>query len=139
MWALREYDFKAVISSRFADIFRGNSLKRGLLTVILPQGQVEKIWALTEADPQAAVTVDLVAREVRAGEETFPFDCDDEAYRRLLGGPDDISLTLKHIEESEEYEKGRPDFPSDPPRTGLRTVGGGGPAALPRPTPTPRG
>ncbi|MGX1670458.1 3-isopropylmalate dehydratase small subunit [Streptomyces sp. NPDC055400] len=110
VWALQEYGFKVVVSSRFADIFRGNSLKRGLLTVILPQQQIERIWALTEADPQAQVTVDLVERQVRAGEETFDFEFDDVARHRLLEGLDDISLTMKHIAEIEEYETRRPDF-----------------------------
>lgn len=72
VWALQNYGFKAVISSRFADIFRGNSLKNGLLTVILPQETVEELWQLTEADPTAEITVDLQAREVRAEGITAP-------------------------------------------------------------------
>src|SRR5882757_7792719 len=76
VWALQNYGFRAVISSRYADIFRGNSLKGGLLTVVLPQETVERIWELTEADPAIPVTVDLEAREVRAGELTAPFEID---------------------------------------------------------------
>ena len=94
VWALQNYGFKAVISSRFADIFRGNSLKNGLLTVVLPQEIVERLWKLTEADPTAEITVDLEAREVRAEGVTAAFELDDNARWRLLEGLDDISLTL---------------------------------------------
>src|SRR6202008_1851454 len=86
VWALQNYGFKTVISSRFADIFRGNSLKNGLLTVVLPQETVESLWQLTEADPAAGITVDLVAREVRAEGITASFALDDNARWRLLEG-----------------------------------------------------
>jgi 3-isopropylmalate/(R)-2-methylmalate dehydratase small subunit len=108
VWALQNYGFKAVISSRFADIFRGNSLKNGLLTVILPQETVEQLWKLTEADPTAEITVDLESREVRAAGITAPFELDDNARWRLLNGLDDISLTLQNEADIAAYEASRP-------------------------------
>jgi 3-isopropylmalate/(R)-2-methylmalate dehydratase small subunit len=110
VWALQNYGFKAVISSRFADIFRGNSLKNGLLTVILPQQTVEQLWKLTEADPTAEITVDLEAREVRAEGITAAFELDDNARWRLLNGLDDISLTLGNEPDISAYEAKRPSF-----------------------------
>ncbi|WP_329311879.1 3-isopropylmalate dehydratase small subunit [Streptomyces sp. NBC_01262] len=110
VWALQNYGFKAVISSRFADIFRGNSLKNGLLTVILPQETVEQLWKLTEADPTAEITVDLEAREVRAEGITAAFELDDNARWRLLNGLDDISLTLGNEPDISAYEAKRPSF-----------------------------
>jgi 3-isopropylmalate/(R)-2-methylmalate dehydratase small subunit len=110
VWALQNYGFKAVISSRFADIFRGNSLKNGLLTVILPQETVEQLWAVVEADPQAEVTVDLEAREVRAQGVNAPFELDENVRWRLLNGLDDISLTLQQEGDIAAYEAGRPAF-----------------------------
>jgi 3-isopropylmalate/(R)-2-methylmalate dehydratase small subunit len=110
VWALQNYGFKAVISSRFADIFRGNSLKNGLLTVILPQETVERLWALVEADPQAEVTVDLEAREVRAEGVNAPFELDENVRWRLLNGLDDISITLQQEGDIANYEAARPSF-----------------------------
>ncbi|MFE5869962.1 3-isopropylmalate dehydratase small subunit [Streptomyces roseifaciens] len=110
VWALQNYGFKAVVSSRFADIFRGNSLKNGLLTVVLPQETVDALWELTEADPAAEVTVDLVARQVRAGSITADFDLDENARWRLLEGLDDIGLTLRHEPDVAAFEAGRPSF-----------------------------
>ena len=110
VWALENYGFRAVISSRFADIFRGNSLKNGLLTVILPQETVERIWALVEADPTAEITVDLEAREVRAGGVTASFELDENVRWRLLNGLDDISITLQQEAEIATYEATRPAF-----------------------------
>ena len=110
VWALQNYGFRAVISSRFADIFRGNSLKGGLLTVVLPQETVERIWELTEADPAIPVTVDLEAREVRAGELTAPFEIDDYTRWRLMEGLDDIGLTLRHVDGITAFEHSRPAF-----------------------------
>ncbi|MBH1933954.1 3-isopropylmalate dehydratase small subunit [Streptomyces sp. AV19] len=108
VWALQNYGFRAVVSSRFADIFRGNSLKNGLLTVVLPQETVERLWELTEADPEAEVTVDLVAREVRAEGITAGFDLDENARWRLLEGLDDIGLTLRHEADIDAFEARRP-------------------------------
>ncbi|MEV6652884.1 3-isopropylmalate dehydratase small subunit [Streptomyces sp. NPDC051219] len=110
VWALQNYGFKTVISSRFADIFRGNSLKNGLLTVVLPQETVERLWQLTEADPTVEITVDLVAREVRADSVTAEFELDENARWRLLEGLDDISLTLQNEGDIAAYEASRPAF-----------------------------
>ncbi|MFD9301209.1 3-isopropylmalate dehydratase small subunit [Streptomyces sp. NPDC060048] len=110
VWALQNFGFKTVISSRFADIFRGNSLKNGLLTVVLPQETVERLWKLTEADPTAEITVDLVDRQVRAEGVVAEFELDDNARWRLLEGLDDISLTLQNEADISTYESGRPTF-----------------------------
>ncbi|AGI87648.1 3-isopropylmalate dehydratase small subunit [Streptomyces albidoflavus] len=110
VWALQNYGFKAVISSRFADIFRGNSLKNGLLTVLLDQEVVDALWELTESDPTAEITVDLQDREVRAAGVTAPFELDENSRWRLLNGLDDISITLREEESIAAYESGRPAF-----------------------------
>ncbi|GAA3988153.1 3-isopropylmalate dehydratase small subunit [Thermobifida alba] len=107
VWALQNYGFKAVLSSRFADIFRGNSLKGGLLTVVLPQPVIEQLWEMVEADPATEVTVDLVERQVRAGDLVEPFELDDYTRWRLMEGLDDIDLTLRHTDAIAEYEKRR--------------------------------
>ncbi len=104
VWALQNYGFKVVISPRFADIFRGNSLKGGLLTVMLDQADVELLWDLAEADPTAEVTVDLQAREVRFADQVRTFEIDDYARWRLLEGLDDIALTLRNTEMIGEFE-----------------------------------
>ncbi|MEU6313695.1 3-isopropylmalate dehydratase small subunit [Streptomyces sp. NPDC047014] len=110
VWALQNFGFKTVISARFADIFRGNSLKNGLLTVVLPQETVDRLWELTEADPTVEITVDLVDRQVRAGELVAEFELDDNARWRLLEGLDDISLTLQNEADIATYESARPAF-----------------------------
>ena len=110
VWALQNYGFKAVISSRFADIFRSNSLKGGLLTVILPQENIEKIWDLIEAEPTLAVTVDLEAKNVRLGSLVYPFELDDYTRWRLMEGLDDIGLTLNKIDSVTAYESARPSY-----------------------------
>jgi len=110
VWALQNYGFKAVISSRFADIFRGNSQKGGLLTVVLPEADVEKIWAAIESDPTTEVTVDLEAKNVRTGDDTFAFEIDDYTRWRLMEGLDDIGLTLKSIDDVSAFEKSRASF-----------------------------
>ncbi|MBH5337191.1 3-isopropylmalate dehydratase small subunit [Streptomyces pactum] len=110
VWALQNYGFKAVISARFADIFRGNSLKNGLLTVVLPQETVDRLWELIEADPATEVTVDLVDRQVRAGDITADFVLDENARWRLLEGLDDISLTLREEAAIAAYEARRPSY-----------------------------
>ncbi|ADH65636.1 MULTISPECIES: 3-isopropylmalate dehydratase small subunit [Nocardiopsis] len=106
VWALQDYGFKTVLSSRFADIFRGNSLKGGLLTVLLAQEVIDRVWAAVEADPATEVTVDLVEREVRvpAADVREPFELDDYTRWRLLEGLDDIALTLRHTDEIGEFE-----------------------------------
>ena len=110
VWALQNYGFKVVISSRFADIFRGNSQKAGLLTVVLPQEAVEAIWAAVEADPKLAVTVDLESKTVSYGAMSLPFAIDDYTRWRLMEGLDDIGLTLKKLDEVSAFEAKRANF-----------------------------
>lgn len=110
VWALQNYGFKAVISSRFADIFRGNSLKGGLLTVILPQEQVEALWLAIESDPTTQVTVDLESRTVSYGNVSCAFELDDYTRWRLLEGLDDIGLTLRHVDVVTSFEEKRAQF-----------------------------
>jgi 3-isopropylmalate/(R)-2-methylmalate dehydratase small subunit len=107
VWALQNYGFKAVISSRFADIFRGNSLKGGLLTVIIEQGDVEAIWAAIEADPTTSITVDLESRTVSYNNVSLPFAIDDYTRWRLMEGLDDIGLTFKNLDSIASFEKSR--------------------------------
>jgi 3-isopropylmalate/(R)-2-methylmalate dehydratase small subunit len=121
VWALLDGGFRVVVSSRFADIFRNNSTKSGLLTVTLPQADVEALWAAVEADPATPVTVDLTAREVRYGSTTVPFEIDDYTRWRLLEGLDDVGLTERHLDEITAFEAGRPawlprSLPADPDR-----------------------
>jgi len=119
VWALQNFGFKAVISPRFADIFRGNSLKGGLLTVLLPETDVEALWEAVEADPSTQITVDLVGRQVRYADVVLPFTIDDYTRWRLLEGLDDIGLTLRHAEDVEKFESTRPSWkPSTLPVAG---------------------
>ena len=108
VWAIMDYGFDAVVSPRFADIFRNNSTKAGLLTVILPQPEVEKIWAAIEADPALPVTVDLHAKTVSYGDAVVPFEIDDYVRWRLLEGLDDVGLTERHLADIEAFEARRP-------------------------------
>ena len=110
VWALRDWGFKAVVSPRFGDIFRGNALKEGLLPVELELPAVEELWDLVEADPATPVTVDLVAREVRAGSATWAFPLDEFSRWRLMEGLDDIGLTLRHEDRIADYESRRLSF-----------------------------
>ena len=110
VWALQDYGFRVVLSSRFADIFRGNSGKIGLLTAVVDQDVIERLWTAVEADPDLEVTVDLEAREVRAGDLVAPFEVDDYTRWRLLQGLDDIGLTLQHEAEITAFEAARPAF-----------------------------
>jgi 3-isopropylmalate/(R)-2-methylmalate dehydratase small subunit len=107
VWALQDFGFRAVISPRFADIFRGNSLKGGLLPVQLPAEVVEKLMRLVESDASAEVTVDLDRREVRAEGVQASFDLDDFTRWRLMEGLDDIGLTLRHEEGITSFEARR--------------------------------
>ena len=107
VWALLDYGFKAVISPRFGDIFRGNSLKAGLLTVQLPEKIVQRLWDDVEDADGMHVTVDLVERQVRWPGEVHDFALDDYTRWRLLEGLDDIGLTLRHVDEVERYESQR--------------------------------
>ena len=110
VWALQDYGFTVVLSSRFADIFRGNSGKGGLLTAQLPQDVIERLWVAVEADPALPVTVDLEAREVRAGDIVAAFDVDDYVRWRLMEGLDDIGITMQHGDAIGAFEADRPDF-----------------------------
>ncbi|MGV8851686.1 MAG: 3-isopropylmalate dehydratase small subunit [Rhodoglobus sp.] len=104
VWALRDYGFQAVLSSRFGDIFRGNSGKQGLLAAQLTEDEIETIWALIDAEPGLEITVDLEARTVTAGSAQFSFEIDDYTRWRLLEGLDDIGLTLRNESDITEFE-----------------------------------
>lgn len=108
VWALMDYGFRVVLSSRFADIFRGNAGKAGLLAAEVEPSVVERIWAMVEEEPTTQVTVDLRAREVRAGDLCAPIHVDDYTRHRLLNGLDDISITLGHEDEIAAFEAQRP-------------------------------
>lgn len=110
VWALQNYGFAVVLSSRFADIFRNNSLKGGLLTVILPEQVIEQLWDEIEANPMMEITVDLEAREVRFNGKTVGFDLDDYTRWRLMEGLDDIGLTLRNADSIATFEEKRPAF-----------------------------
>ncbi len=107
VWALQNYGFKVIISSRFADIFRGNSLKGGLLTVILEIDEVEALWAAIESDPSTPITVDLESRTVKYSGKSLPFVIDDYTRWRLMEGLDDIGLTMKQTDSIDGFEKNR--------------------------------
>ena len=107
VWALQNYGFKVIISSRYADIFRGNSLKGGLLTVILSQEKVEAMWEAIEANPALPITVDLGSRTVSYSTVSFPFEIDDYTRWRLMEGLDDIGLTFKNADSIDSFEKSR--------------------------------
>src|SRR4051794_26442855 len=110
VWALMDYGFKVVLSSRFADIFRGNSGKAGLLAAQVGQDVIEQLWKLLEHEPETQVVVDLQERTVQAGSLTAPFDIDDYTRWRLLEGLDDIGITLSHEADIATYETTRPSW-----------------------------
>jgi 3-isopropylmalate/(R)-2-methylmalate dehydratase small subunit len=110
VWALQNYGFKVVISSRFADIFRGNSLKGGLLTVILPQSEIEKLWFAIENNPAMTIAVDLESKTVAYENERISFDLDDYTRWRLMEGLDDIGLTMRNLGDVEKFEEKRANF-----------------------------
>lgn len=110
VWALKDYGFRAVLSSRFADIFRGNSGKQGLVAAQVAQDDIELIWKVLEEAPGTEVTVDLEARTVLCGSVTAPFSIDEYTRWRLLEGLDDISLTLRHEADITQFETLRPPF-----------------------------
>jgi 3-isopropylmalate/(R)-2-methylmalate dehydratase small subunit len=107
VWALRDYGFKAVLSPRFADIFRGNSGKQGLVTGIITEEVLEKFWAALDANPGAEMTIDLVERTAAVADFSAPFEIDDYTRWRLLEGLDDIGLTLRHQDEISQFEARR--------------------------------
>ena len=110
VWALQNYGFKVVLSSRFADIFRGNSQRAGLLTVLLAQEVIEEIWQAIEKDPTTAITVDLESKSVHYAGVNHSFEIDDYTRWRLMEGLDDIGLTLKKIDEVSAFEAKRAAF-----------------------------
>ena len=110
VWALKDYGFKAVLSSRFADIVRGNSGKQGLVAAQVDQADIELIWKELENHPGTQVTVDLRSRTVTCGAIHAPFEIDDYTRWRLLEGLDDIGLTLQHADEISAYEAARPSW-----------------------------
>jgi 3-isopropylmalate/(R)-2-methylmalate dehydratase small subunit len=110
VWALLDYGFRVVISSRFGDIFRGNCGKAGLLAALVDSDVVERLWEAIEADPATTVTVDLEHKTLSAGELTAPFEIDDYTRYRLLNGLDDVGITLSHADDIAAYEAARPAF-----------------------------
>jgi len=112
VWALMDYGFRAVISPRFADIFRNNSGKMGLVVAAVPQDAVHRLWEAIEEDPNLEVVVDVERKRVAAPAVGLdvPFDLDDFTQYRLLNGLDDVGLTLRHADEIAGYEAGRPDW-----------------------------
>ena len=110
VWALQNYGFKVVLSSRFADIFRGNSQKMGLLTVILSQDEIEKIWQAVESKPDTQITVDLESKTVSYEDKTLSFVIDDYTRWRLMEGLDDIGLTFTKIDSVSKFEEKRVSF-----------------------------
>ncbi|MBF0814798.1 3-isopropylmalate dehydratase small subunit [Microbacterium paludicola] len=107
VWALRDYGFKVVLSPRFADIFRGNSGKQGLVTGVISEDDVERFWAAIDAQPGVEMTVDLIARTATLGDFTAAFDIDDYTRWRLLEGLDDIGLTLRNEDKIAQFEARR--------------------------------
>lgn len=110
VWALGDYGFRAVFSPRFADIFRGNAGKAGLLAGIMEQSDIELIWKQLEAEPGTEATVDLESRSVKVGGNVYPFEIDDYTAWRLREGLDDIGLTLKNDGAISDFESRRPSF-----------------------------
>ena len=110
VWALMDYGFRVVISSRFADIFRGNAGKAGLLAAEVAQDDVELLWKLIEQQPGLEITVNLQDRNLTAGTVVLPFKIDDYTAWRLLEGLDDIGLTLRKQDAIEAFEKRRPSW-----------------------------
>ena len=110
VWALGDYGFKVVISARFADIFRGNSGKQGLVTAQVAQDDIELIWKALEHEPGTEITVDLESKTVTVGALVVPFEIDDYVRWRLMEGLDDIGLTLQNLEAIEAYEAKRPSW-----------------------------
>jgi 3-isopropylmalate/(R)-2-methylmalate dehydratase small subunit len=110
VWALMDHGFRVVLSPRFADIFRGNAGKAGLLAAQVDDDVVERLWETVEADPATPVTVDLETCEVKAGEVVASFQVDDYTRYRLLNGLDDIGITLSHEHEIADFESTRPSW-----------------------------
>jgi 3-isopropylmalate/(R)-2-methylmalate dehydratase small subunit len=117
VWALQDYGFEAVVSPRFADIFRNNSLKMGLVPVVLPQEVVDRLLVALDEDPALELVIDVEARRFAAPAIGIdePFDLDDFTQHRLLEGLDDVGITLTHDSEISAFEQNRPAWmPSVP-------------------------
>lgn len=110
VWALMDFGFKVVISSRFGDIFRGNSGKAGLLTVQVDQDVIEELWSAVEADPTIPLNVDLETKQIHCGPMSVPFQIDDYTRWRFLEGLDDVGITLSHADQIADYAKSRPTW-----------------------------
>ncbi|MGA1329450.1 MAG: 3-isopropylmalate dehydratase small subunit [Candidatus Nanopelagicales bacterium] len=110
VWALMDYGFKVVISPRFADIFRGNSGKGGLLTAQVSDEVTEQLWAYLEADPGAKITVDLPSQQISAGTISASFEIDPYVKWRLLEGLDDIGITMQQLDKIADFEQNRADW-----------------------------
>lgn len=123
VWALKDYGFRVVISARFADIFRGNSGKQGLLAAQASQEDIELIWKILETRPGTEVTVDLESKTITCDDVVVPFQVDDYTRWRLLEGLDDIGLTLQHADEISAFEESRASWrPKTLPAKHLPTV-----------------
>ena len=107
VWALRDFGFNVVLSPKFADIFRGNAGKQGLLTGVISDDDLERIWAAIDADPGITMTVDLERRIASIGDIEVPFEIDDYTRWRLLEGLDDIGLTLRNEDKIAQFEARR--------------------------------
>jgi 3-isopropylmalate/(R)-2-methylmalate dehydratase small subunit len=110
VWALADAGFRVVISSRFGDIFRGNSGKQGLLTAECTQADVELLWKALETEPGTSVTVDLQERRITCRDIEVGFEIDDYTRWRLIEGLDDIALTMRHVDEIDAFEAHRPEW-----------------------------
>ena len=110
VWALKDYGFRVVLAPKFADIFRGNSGKQGLVTAQVAQDDIELIWKALEHEPGTEITVDLESKTVTVGALVVPFEIDDYVRWRLMEGLDDIGLTLQNLEAIEAYEAKRPSW-----------------------------
>ncbi len=107
VWALQAAGLRVVLAPRFGDIFRGSSLMKGLLTVVVPGDVVERLWTLIESDPALAIAVDLERLEVRFADTVQPFTLDEDVRERLLSGRDAIAVTLRYEAEIAAYERTR--------------------------------
>ncbi|MDO4887288.1 MAG: 3-isopropylmalate dehydratase small subunit [Actinomycetaceae bacterium] len=110
VWALKDYGFKAVLAPKFADIFRGNAGKQGLVTGVMAQEDIEQVWKILETQPGTEVTVDLQARTVKAASFVCGFDIDEYTRWRLMEGLDDVGMTLQDADAIDAYEARRPSF-----------------------------
>jgi 3-isopropylmalate/(R)-2-methylmalate dehydratase small subunit len=112
VWALQDYGFTVVLSPRFADIFRGNAGKSGMLAAQVPLDIIERLWELVTDDPKTLVTVDLIARQIRAADLVAEFEIDDYVRWRLIEGLDDIGISMQYLDEIAEFESTRSEnFP----------------------------